>query len=62
MASLSLNMIIEEDRQLGLPVFHTFPSHQEHVAEEACGCQPELIRLQEIEPGIFLEVWWHWRR
>ena len=62
MASMSLSLIVEEDRQIGAPVFHTFPSHQDHVAEAGCACRPELARLEEIDPGIFLEIWWHWRR
>ena len=59
---LTLNFVCEQDRQLGSPVFHVFPTHQPHDPEIGCSCRPTLSDFYEAEPGLFVELWWHWRR
>ena len=57
---LQLDLIIEEDRNLGMPVFHLFPSHQEHIPEIGCPCKPHLGDIYETDrDNVLVEVWWH---
>jgi hypothetical protein len=62
MMSLSVEFIVEEDRQLGKPVFHVFPTHRPHDPELTCNCRPRLLDMYEWAPGLFIELWWHGRK
>lgn len=59
---LDLTFIVEPDRDLGQPIWHLFPSHQPHEPLTTCSCRPRLSDMHETDPGVFMEIWWHWRK
>ena len=62
MAQAQIDFLIEVDQKLGMPVFHLFPSHQEHIPALSCPCSPHLGDFYETGEGLLVEVWWHWKK